>query len=682
MENPPSVIVKEGRHRWKTAAERLESLGLSGERYGSLHANFNACIGINKMRIIREEPDKEIFAGEVQTWLHVELTAEDRRKIYGRDNLPYHPGFAMYSAMAHFKSRYMTKIQNAERRRLENAAGAAAVVAAAVAAELAAGVAAEIAAAAAAAELAAGVAAIADAARGEAEEDAEPEAEPEADSPVPASPGPSIRSENGRYQNSPHMENDFLHPSPQANQASRSPSADSPHIPNAPHSPDADEQVDDHEMHPLSSPSFSPAPAAGGQFREDDSPISPVENISPFAGTPRSETPSSSAIPSPAPGPLDEDLAMLELESHPHPRPAKRDLAPDESPLVLKRMRIAERPPTLLSIRAKVDLLIHQAIALSSESDGHKLQHRYARVRELFVPAPELPRAIMVAKSADADRTAARFINYHIRIRGSMAPVQHILDRGTPSFQHIWTPDARNSDIARPFRDQLAASFPVCLVATGYSAGGKTYSLLMPNEADPPVLEVLLKQALETEGQLAPLDVTVHTMLASKTVKVLDQIATPPDIGVFLEKLQTPGVGADNGINQASSRRHVLIEVRAGVKRVLSVLDLCGDESSDIREGPLRVESDAIAKDLVALRTLVMDKFQKRNNAGLPIPGNGRGRDLTRRFVDQLPHFEKINFIFFCNGGGEAGSVSKLCGEWTAKKVGSEAGGAGSKGRK
>lgn len=84
MENRPSVIIREGRHQWKTQAERMQSLGLTEVRYASLHANFNACIEIDKMRITREDPDKEIFAGEVQRWLVGELTLEDWRKIYGR----------------------------------------------------------------------------------------------------------------------------------------------------------------------------------------------------------------------------------------------------------------------------------------------------------------------------------------------------------------------------------------------------------------------------------------------------------------------------------------------------------------------------------------------------------------------------------------------------------------------
>lgn len=37
-------------------------------------------------------------------------------------------------------------------------------------------------------------------------------------------------------------------------------------------------------------------------------------------------------------------------------------------------------------------------------------------------------------------------------------------------------------------------------MATGYSAGGKTYSLLKSNENDPLALEVLLNQALQRGG--------------------------------------------------------------------------------------------------------------------------------------------------------------------------------------
>lgn len=92
--------------------------------------------------------------------------------------------------------------------------------------------------------------------------------------------------------------------------------------------------------------------------------------------------------------------------------------------------------------------------------------------------------------------------------------------------------------------------------------------------------------------------------------------------------------------------------VKAEIRFVLVIIDRCGAESSKISDGPLYIESDATAKDLVALKTQV-GKVQKWNHTGKPIPGNGRGRDLTRRYVEQLTFFEMLNLIFFCNGGGD-----------------------------
>lgn len=75
-------------------------------------------------------------------------------------------------------------------------------------------------------------------------------------------------------------------------------------------------------------------------------------------------------------------------------------------------------------------------------------------------------------------------MDYRIRIRRDRAPVQswravipaHLGSRRT------------EQGYSTPVKEQMAAIFPVFLVATGYSAGGMTYSLLMPNEEDPPVL--------------------------------------------------------------------------------------------------------------------------------------------------------------------------------------------------
>lgn len=85
------------------------------------------------------------------------------------------------------------------------------------------------------------------------------------------------------------------------------------------------------------------------------------------------------------------------------------------------------------------------------------------------------------------------------------------------------------------------------------------------------------------------------------------------------------------------------------------MIDLCGDETSDTRGGPLAGGSRAIAADLGALRVLVTQKFYGKSKV-VEIPGNGRECELMRRFVAQLPHFPKVNFLFFCDGSGSVRS--------------------------
>lgn len=122
----------------------------------------------------------------------------------------------------------------------------------------------------------------------------------------------------------------------------------------------------------------------------------------------------------------------------------------------------------------------------------------------------------------------------------------------------------------------MAVQGPNSRSGTGYTAGGNK---ILPSNAELLVLEVLLKQA--NEGQCAPLDITVQAMMASTTVEVVYQTVFERDIGVCGRELRTHEVRDDEG---TSSRRHVLIEVKAGVKRILSVLDLCADKSSKIWE--------------------------------------------------------------------------------------------------
>lgn len=74
-----------------------------------------------------------------------------------------------------------------------------------------------------------------------------------------------------------------------------------------------------------------------------------------------------------------------------------------------------------------------------------------------------------------------------------MEPVQPILDRRKLLFRNIWSLDAQGGGIAWLFKDQMAAAFPVCSVATVASAEAKH----MANEDNPAALDVLLKQAIE-----------------------------------------------------------------------------------------------------------------------------------------------------------------------------------------
>lgn len=175
-------------------------------------------------------------------------------------------------------------------------------------------------------------------------------------------------------------------------------------------------------------------------------------------------------------------------DNTPH-RAGKRQRNPEQSPLVLKRMRHNVRP-TVLSTVAQFDVLYQQMIGLSDEATKLELLNHQARLRQILVrrqnQAAEVSAAVHVGKSRDAAMTLRHFINYHIRVRRDIAPVQSILDRGAPSFQHVWGLEAKNRDIALPFKEQMAVAFPVFLVTTGYSAGGKSYSLLIPNEVDPP----------------------------------------------------------------------------------------------------------------------------------------------------------------------------------------------------
>lgn len=115
-----------------------------------------------------------------------------------------------------------------------------------------------------------------------------------------------------------------------------------------------------------------------------------------------------------------EDKQILDRTNTPSPpyrRPEKRDLSSDESPLVLKRPRVADRHSSLLTLHAQIDAIITQAVALSRESVGGLFQDRYPGVPGLLTMLD--PKLLPPPVSALQTRlTAEWFILYHFRIGG------------------------------------------------------------------------------------------------------------------------------------------------------------------------------------------------------------------------------------------------------------------------
>lgn len=170
-----------------------------------------------------------------------------------------------------------------------------------------------------------------------------------------------------------------------------------------------------------------------------------------------------------------------------HPSPQKRNYDPgnpdnEDSRLLMKRSRIARRPHTFNSIR---DQSLSQALGLSDDSEHPKVKEQDTKLWDLIRPQPT-PAPAPVAKPKnpapvsepkDAAHTSGRYINYHIRIMGAIEPLQPVLEKREPPFRHIWGPEAHNHDIALPFQHLMVTAFPVFLIGTGYSGGGKTNSL-------------------------------------------------------------------------------------------------------------------------------------------------------------------------------------------------------------
>lgn len=270
--------------------------------------------------------------------------------------------------------------------------------------------------------------------------------------------------------------------------------------------------------------------------------------------------------------------------------------------------------------------------------------------------------AAPVTSSPDAEETASHYVNHHVRIRGgALATVSDILlgETQTLSFQHIWTPISTNQAISLPFKQQIADRTPLFLLAAGYSNGGKTHSLLSLNPDDPPALEVLLLEALEIHHVL---EIRVTTMLGkSKLQGPTHRIATPISIAPFIRSLQNPDITVvkDNGLNRGSSRRHILVDVTTIARvPVFSLIDLCGDETTAIRSGPLQEESRIISLDLLSLRRLVI------NLPGLMV---ARECALTTQFAARVPLFTKVHVLFFCDAGGDLESIRRMCWDWSKR---------------
>lgn len=76
-------------------------------------------------------------------------------------------------------------------------------------------------------------------------------------------------------------------------------------------------------------------------------------------------------------------------------------------------------------------------------------------------------------------------------------------------------PDQNTAQVTEPIRQTVAAGLPILLIAAAYSSGGKTYSLLQPNPADPPILVILLTEVFYTFG---PLTYVLATFLGKDKV--------------------------------------------------------------------------------------------------------------------------------------------------------------------
>lgn len=162
-----------------------------------------------------------------------------------------------------------------------------------------------------------------------------------------------------------------------------------------------------------------------------------------------------------------------------------------------------------------------------------------------------------------------------------------------------------------------------------------------------------------------------------RAVPLLRQfITSPAQVNEFVEAWDTTQRTGNNGYNPLSSRWHSLVDgftVTNG-RQVLSLLDLCGDECSVVRAGPLQQESTRIAGDLEKLRTLVSKLKLAQRVSKVPAAkfkaNKGRDSSLTRAVVHRLRSgvFDNLHVMLF-GGNGAVQRIKRTCDMWKPVKL-------------